>query len=185
MAVFFTADTHFGHANVIRYCGRPFRSVAEMDDALIDNWNAAVRPTDTVYHLGDFAYRSRRPPGRYLDRLNGTIHLVRGNHDAETLRDCGDRFASVSDLLEVTVEGRTVVLCHYAMRTWNGSHRGGGRASWHLYGHSHGDLPDDPAAFAFDVGVDCHAYAPVPFARAAALMAAKPAAAATRPHGDR
>ncbi|MEM9701635.1 MAG: metallophosphoesterase, partial [Planctomycetota bacterium] len=96
MQIFFTSDTHFGHANVIKNCDRPFADVGEMDEALIANWNAVVGPKDVVYHLGDFAFRAKRKPREYLARLNGTVHLVKGNHDEETLKDCPDRFASVS-----------------------------------------------------------------------------------------
>lgn len=179
MSVFFTSDTHFGHANVIKHCGRPFADVAEMDEALIANWNAVVRPKDTVYHLGDFAFRARRKPREYLARLHGVMHLIRGNHDEETLKDCPDAFASLSDLKEVKWEGQRITLCHYAMKTWNKSHHG----AWQLYGHTHGDMPDDPTRFSLDVGVDCHDYRPIPFERVAELMAAKPAAAAV-PHHD-
>ncbi|MFH5804052.1 metallophosphoesterase family protein [Alienimonas sp. DA493] len=169
MTVFFTADTHFGHANIVKHCDRPFEDVAAMDEVLIRNWNAVVGPRDVVYHLGDFAFRARRAPREYLARLHGTVHLIRGNHDAETLKDCPDAFASLSDLKEIKVDRQRITLCHYAMRTWNKSHRG----AWHLYGHTHGNLPDDPESLSLDVGVDCHAFAPVPFERVAELMAAK------------
>ena len=53
--IFFTSDTHFNHKAIISYCSRPFESVEEMNDRLIDNWNQVVKPNDTVYHLGDFA----------------------------------------------------------------------------------------------------------------------------------
>jgi calcineurin-like phosphoesterase family protein len=76
MAVFFTSDTHFGHAAVIRSCERPFASADEMDEALIARWNARIKPGDTVYHLGDFCYRSDRAAPYYLDRLHGEIHLI-------------------------------------------------------------------------------------------------------------
>ena len=56
--IFFTADTHFGHNNVIRFCNRPFSSAAEMDEVMIRNWNARVTGGDTVYILGDMFFRS-------------------------------------------------------------------------------------------------------------------------------
>ncbi|MEJ7707010.1 MAG: hypothetical protein WKF82_06805 [Nocardioidaceae bacterium] len=55
MAVYFTSDTHFSHANIIRLCNRPFADVDEMDEAIIERWNATVTSADTVYHLGDVA----------------------------------------------------------------------------------------------------------------------------------
>ena len=170
--VFFTSDTHFGHANIIKYCNRPFASAAEMDEALIDNWNDRVRPEDTVYHLGDF---SLAPPGPYLHRLNGHVMFVFGNHDKQ-MRHLKDRWREwehkitfLPPLAETDVNGQQIILCHYAMRVWNKSHRG----SWHLYGHSHSTLPDEPASMSFDVGVDAHAYHPLRFNEVAALMAKK------------
>lgn len=62
MKVWFTADTHFGHRNILKHCDRPFGSVKEMDEALIAMWNAVVGLNDDVWHLGDFAYRSAQAP---------------------------------------------------------------------------------------------------------------------------
>ena len=73
MTTWFTADTHFGHANVIRYCERPFASVQEMDDVLIENWNYIIKPKDTVYHLGDFTLAGKEKANDYFSRLNGKI----------------------------------------------------------------------------------------------------------------
>ena len=172
--IWFTADTHFGHANIIRYCDRPFGSLEEMDEALIERWNERVASGDVVYHLGDVALCS---PGRLeeiLDRLQGTIYLVTGNHE-RSARACEERFGWVRDYHELRVndeEGpnlgaQLVVLFHYAQRVWNAAHHG----SWQLYGHSHGQLPDDPRLLAIDVGVDCHGYAPIHYREVKAIMA--------------
>ena len=79
--IFFTADLHFGHANIIRHCNRPFASVDEMDAVLIHNWNAAVGLKDEVYILGDFTMRSAVEAHKYLVRLNGRKYFICGNHD--------------------------------------------------------------------------------------------------------
>ena len=76
---FFTADLHFGHANIIKYCNRPFVSVLDMNDGLIDRWNARVSPSDEVYVLGDFSLGTSQLELR--KRLNGIVFLVPGNHD--------------------------------------------------------------------------------------------------------
>jgi calcineurin-like phosphoesterase family protein len=158
MKTFFTSDTHFGHANIIKYCKRPFSSTEEMDNALIHNWNSVVGPEDTVYHLGDFAVGGG-PAAPYLRRLNGKIQFCLGNHDKRLMRsylDSGWEF-DIPHLREVTVDKQEIILCHYAMKVWNGSHKG----HWQLYGHSHGTLPDDPTTLSCDVGVDCWNYFPV------------------------
>ncbi|WP_022872646.1 metallophosphoesterase [Nesterenkonia alba] len=81
MATFFTSDPHFGHANIIRYCDRPFRDVQEMDEVLISRWNDVVGPDDEVWVLGDYAMGDRSRGLGYLTRMNGTKYLVAGNHD--------------------------------------------------------------------------------------------------------
>jgi calcineurin-like phosphoesterase family protein len=100
----FTADFHFGHNNIIRYCNRPFRSVEEMDQTILERLNASVKPNDTLY-----------------------------------------------------------------LRVWNRSHHG----SWHLYGHSHGRLPEPPTLLSMDVGVDTHDFRPWHYDEISGLMTAR------------
>jgi len=78
---FFVSDTHFGHANIIKYSNRPFRDVEQMNEALIKNWNNTVGPEDTVYHLGDVALGPWVEWDGLLERLNGYKVLIVGNHD--------------------------------------------------------------------------------------------------------
>ncbi len=159
MKTLFTADSHFGHANIIKYSNRPYSDVDEMDNKMIHNWNQVVAPDDVVYHLGDFSM-GQKQASEYRKRLNGTIHLIAGNHDKKALRE-KELFASVNPILEIEVrEGdlfAAIVLCHYSMKIWNHAHHG----SWHLFGHSHGSLADDPQSLSFDIGVDCWNYFPV------------------------
>ncbi len=150
----FTADTHFGHANIIKHCARPFESVGEMDAAIAANWNAVVQPDEDVWHLGDFAFRSAASPEIFLRRLNGRKHLVWGNHDSEQSR-ASKLWASSQPYAEVKADGVRLVLLHYGMRVWPGS----GRGALHLYGHSHGRLPGDRQCC--DAGVDCWGFRPV------------------------
>jgi calcineurin-like phosphoesterase family protein len=94
--VYVTADTHFGDENILRFEGRPFSSVKEMDEALIHSWNVMVKEEDEIWHLGDFSI-----PGMeeyYLKQLHGKIFLIKGNHDLlsnEEYRKMG--FAEVYD----------------------------------------------------------------------------------------
>ena len=152
MTTFFTADTHFGDHRPLNIGKRPFASVAEMDAALVANWNTVVAPQDTVWHLGDVARRPADVPA-LLARLNGTKHLIRGNNDPPgTLSAPG--WASVGDYAELEMGGHRLVLCHYPFRSWNGQHRG----VLDLHGHSHGRLK--PVARQFDVGVDAQGFSP-------------------------
>lgn len=80
--IFVIADTHFGDENIIKYEKRPFKTVEEMDDKMIENWNNAVSPEDTVFHLGDVSfYTDKEKISGIIDKLNGRKILVMGNHD--------------------------------------------------------------------------------------------------------
>lgn len=81
--LWFISDTHFGHANFLTFTKedghavRPFSSVGEMDELMVQNWNERVRPGDKVYHLGDVCFGDTA----ILARLHGSKRLVLGNHD--------------------------------------------------------------------------------------------------------
>jgi calcineurin-like phosphoesterase family protein len=177
MKIFFTSDTHFGHANIIKYCDRPFADANDMNEQLIANWNNVVSPDDVVYHLGDFAFGSISDVNRVMHRLNfAHMHFIKGNHDKPFLNwyndyKCGNdatarKVTIYPHFLETNINKQKFVLCHYAMRVWDQSHRG----ALHLYGHSHGTLPDDPNSKSFDVGVDCHNYHPISLERVLKIM---------------
>jgi calcineurin-like phosphoesterase family protein len=163
---YFTADTHYGHARVIEYTKRPFKSVEEMNRVMIDNWNSVVRKQDIVYHLGDFSFLPPERSKKIFDQLNGEKHLVLGNHD-RNMRGMG--WASISDYKEIKVNGQAITLLHYAMRVWNKSHRG----AWQLYGHSHNSLEDLDSALQIDVGVDARNFYPISFEEVKAIMSKK------------
>lgn len=147
MNIWFTSDHHFGHKRIIDLARRPFTSVEEMDEEMIRRWNALVGPGDTVYHLGDFAFANHTP---YLKRLKGRKRLILGNHDHSKQVKKTEGWSTIDSLLHITLPDKTpVVLCHYAMRVWNGSQHG----AIHLFGHSHGSLEGDSRSC--DVGVDC------------------------------
>ena len=137
-----------------------------MDEELIKRWNDKVKFQDTVYHLGDFAFAD---PAKYLNRLNGSIKFVRGNHDKRLEEYARGNGFYLKDVLSTRVGSQDFWLSHYAHRVWPKSHRG----VWHLYGHSHGTLPDDPDSLSFDCGVDCHNYAPLEFSEVAKIMEKK------------
>ncbi len=163
---FFTSDTHFGHESIIRLCKRPFQSVMEMNETLIDNWNAAVSKSDIVYHLGDFSMGSDVPASSFARRLNGIVHLIEGNHDKKTIRDNADCFSSIHQLKSISIAKQKIFLCHYPMREWDHAWRG----AWHLFGHVHGRLDSQDHSKSLDVGVDSHNYAPISFEELRAIM---------------
>jgi len=80
-SVFFSADCHFDHANIIKYCRRPFKNITLMNKKIVQNWNKAVKPDDLVYHVGDFAYKGQVNARFWEKQLNGQIVHIRGNHD--------------------------------------------------------------------------------------------------------
>ena len=136
-----------------------FSDIEELNEHMAHKWNLVVTNSDDeVYYLGDLSFGNAKDTKKLLYRLNGKIYYIRGNHD-KGLHQWKDRFEWVKDLGEVNVNGQHIVLCHYAMRTWNRSHYG----AWHLYGHSHGGLPEDPISKSFDIGVDTNDFYPYTF----------------------
>lgn len=156
MTIFFTSDTHFGDHRTLNIHKRPFASVAEMDEAIIAGWNAAVGEADEVWHLGDFARKLADVPG-LLSCLHGRKHLIRGNNDDPAIGSL-DGWAGVADYHEKEEGGRRLVLCHYPFRSWNGQ----ARQAINLHGHSHGKLKPLPRQY--DVGVDARGFRPVTLA---------------------
>jgi calcineurin-like phosphoesterase family protein len=125
-----------------------------MDECMIANWNAVVRPDDTVIHLGDFAHRAE--PARLeklFARLRGRKHLIRGNHDGRETQALA--WESQRDIAFASIDSQNVVLCHYALRTWPKIRKG----ALMLYGHSHGRLPGNTQSA--DIGVDVLGFAPL------------------------
>ena len=163
MTTYFTSDTHFGHAGMLSpRMGRPrpFSSREEHDEHLVAAWNNRVRPTDRVFHVGDFAYGcSRAYAEDVFRRLNGRKFLVVGNHEQRGLQMEWAAPPIQAGMIHVRDPGmpraQRVWLSHYAHRTWEGARQG----VIHLYGHSHGSLPG--TALSCDVGVDACGYRPV------------------------
>ena len=156
MTVWFTADTHFGHAAAMGRFKRPFESVAQMDEAMVRRWNDTVGDQDDVWHLGDFAWRAAPERVRaLLARLNGARkHLVVGNNDGPDIVKMPE-WASVQAYAEIELDGVRLVLCHYPFRTWNAMYKG----AYNLHGHSHGQLAGMTRQV--DVGVDAWDFRPI------------------------
>ena len=169
--LFFTSDTHFGHENIIKFCNRPFANAKEMNETLINNWNRVVGPDDTIFHLGDFAFGGSYLWNNMLDRLNGHIYLVIGNHDRKNLRQgYVQKFDGIYPQLQINIDGRSVYLNHYPFLCYGGSYRGDKDAVWQLFGHVHSSPfstgKDDERLkmlfpYQYDVGVDNNNFTPI------------------------
>lgn len=157
--LFFTSDSHFGHKSMANHWRRGKFPVAglgddqkdAMDAELIHQWNSVVPPCGIVYHIGDVTFRNAKETGKILDKLNGEVHLIPGNHDKKqinVLRDWG--WIIEPQYLEIDVGEQRIIMCHYAFRSWNRMHYG----AWNLHGHSHGNLEESNGK-QLDVGVDC------------------------------
>ena len=163
--IFFTSDTHFGSEMILDFCRRPFGSSHEMDEELIRLWNETVPEDGVVFHLGDFC--DTENASDYLRKLNGTIHLIAGNHD-RIQEDCG--FRSISEQQTIYVEGQRIILNHYPMLCFGGERT----CTWQLFGHVHSgggnttgyDLSRLGMLFPrqYDVGVDNNGFRPISFA---------------------
>ena len=155
--IWFTEGHHFSHANIIRYCNRPFSSVEEMDEEMIARWNSRVNKNEVVYHLGDFTLGD--DANKYVRRLNGEIRFVTVpfHHDARWLEHWAF-FEKIPAMLAIKHGNEIIIMCHYPIAVWDRKHHG----SWHLYGHIHNKdfiLP----GFAMNVGVDFHDFYPVSY----------------------
>jgi len=164
--IFFTSDLHFGHRNIIRLCNRPFSSIEEMDNLLIQSWNHKVNRNDTVYILGDLMFRNEKPPEEYLRQLKGKKHLLVGNHDRQWIKACdlSQFFESVEKLDFVSDGKRQMTLCHYPMMSWPHIQR-----CYMVFGHIHNNTDADywpliaNSDLMLNAGVDINGFAPVTF----------------------
>ena len=194
MTTWFTSDMHLGHANIIRYCARPFADVAEMNAGLIERWNATVSRADTVWVLGDVAMGHIADSLHLVDHLHGTKHLVSGNHDRcfdadhnpggkaatweQRYLDAG--FATVHHgevqlTLDLANDGKLAVrACHFPYSGDSGDEdryvdrRPTDDGGWLLHGHVHERWRWHRRMI--NVGVDAWNYAPVAEATLAAIV---------------
>ena len=173
--IYFTSDEHFGHAprkdtgvgGVLKLCKRPFASLLEMRDVIIERHNKVVPPgrgTLTV-HVGDWFWHTLTLDEAIyiMDRMHGRHAFMFGNHD-EFLVKYRTYFEQKLDFIhgENQAGGAKIfhfnkhmlTVDHFARRVWQGSHRG----HWHVYGHSHSGLPG--LGKSFDIGVDGHDFYP-------------------------
>ena len=178
MTLFFTSDTHFGHANIIRLSNRPFGAVEDMNERIVENWNRVVGADDVVYHLGDAVMGKFEDNVSYLGRLNGKKFLVPGNHDRVFSQEKPARrerfrafyeengFEVVEEMTYGVIGGHRFILCHFPFE--GDSHdgdrfenlrpaRGLGMPVVHGHVHEKWRINGDQ----FNVGVDVNDFTPV------------------------
>lgn len=168
--VFFTSDTHFYHEAIIYMCDRPFINEEEMNNILIDNWNKVVGKNDIVFHLGDFCFGGPPKWINVLEKLNGHIYLIMGNHDFKNLKDnVTQYFVDVVQQMRIQIDGWTLYLNHYPYLCYGGAWNTD-RKVGEVFGHVHSgpnckgkDFPRLEHLFStqYDVGVDNNNYKPI------------------------
>lgn len=171
MTLHVTSDTHDSHKNILGFpsCNK-FRydlygpkedpeSVVRMNEGIVKIWNSTVKQGDTVYHLGDvslaYGKKAEEALRRFLDKVNGHIILLRGNHDNRmTTKVFLEYGHEVCDYKRLDLsDGRTIIMSHYPMYVWDKHHHG----SVMLHGHCHGSLTGQKGKI-LDVGWDCHGH---------------------------
>lgn len=163
--IWVTSDTHFNHANIIKYCNRPFSSVEEMNETMIANWNKVVPQGDTVYHLGDFALGDKSLIPDFIKRLNGHINFIMGNHDnLNLMMKLGDEDNLIVGLFweeVIKVGKKTIIMNHFPFGSLPDP--ASNYPIIQLHGHVH-STPDNPWLHfdnQYDVGVDNNNFTPV------------------------
>jgi calcineurin-like phosphoesterase family protein len=171
----YTSDLHFNHGNIIKYCERPFASMREMNQALVENWNSRVAPDEHVAVLGDFGFGSLDSLSGLVSRLNGRLTLVRGNHDRKAANMTGVGFANVVDSMYVSIAGYAVSLTHYPpkdVKRESGSYRERSPevAADVVCAHGHTHSRERVVGRSIHVGVDAWDYRPVSAQEMAVLV---------------
>lgn len=142
MTNYYIADLHLGHRDIMKFDKRPFDSIEENDRMIVENWNNTVNIDDDVYILGDISWYNSTKTIEIFKKLNGKLHLVKGNHDTKVLKNpkLRELFVEIVDYIEITDdEGCGIVLCHYPIHCFKNHYY-----NWiHLYGHVHGSWEYD------------------------------------------
>lgn len=180
---FFTSDWHVGHADVLVFDQRPFKDLGHMHEVLINNYNAAVRPEDICYFLGDMGLTKTEVLANVISRLQGTKVLILGNHDrgSAAMRKIG--FDVVLNSASLIIANKIVTLSHCPLRGiyreniegmkgsaegehWHGENRHDhfsipAYGDYHLHGHTHKAPAERTLDNQMDVGVRANNYRPV------------------------
>jgi calcineurin-like phosphoesterase family protein len=152
--IYYIADLHIGHENVLRFDARPFADVTEMNETLIRNWNERVTDADTVYVLGDAFWKNEAYSIQVMQQLHGHKHLIQGNHD-RVKGSLRLQWESIEPYREINDGNTLVVLSHYPIPFYRNQHH---RAVM-LYGHVHNSrewqLLEQWKHQQWDLGIPC------------------------------
>ena len=159
---YFTSDLHFRHRRVSEIRG--FATVEEHDTHVLEAWNRMITHRNDVWVLGDLTFGKRADSADLFASLNGRKHLVVGNHDPEHVRELP--WIEVHDFVGRKFNKQRIYMMHYPMLTWPNGHKG----TWHLHGHSHGNLVTAPST-RLDVGPDATGQIALSFGEVADRMA--------------
>ena len=165
----YTSDLHFNHKNILTIGkSRPFKTIDEMGETFIKNWNNKVLKNDDVYCLGDMFWNMNEYQIQsYMDKLNGNKHLILGNHDRIEPNIKSNRWVEIVNYKEISDDNNRIILFHFPISEWQWYYYN----SYHFYGHTHGtfNLAEEtlkrkrPNGNCWDVGVDNNNFEPVSF----------------------
>ena len=193
--IFFTSDFHVSHDNILKFDGRPFKNVNEMNEALIQNWNSVVGVDDIVYYLGDISWGNEATTKWFVSQLQGKIHFIMGNHDRMKKIASLNRFESIHEYgTEISIKDsdanrgyQQIIMSHYAILNWNKAHYG----SWMIHGHSHGSLVKNPEfnwyykRKVIDAGCNLWDYTPISYTQLKEIMKNKEVVAVDHHRGEK
>lgn len=153
MKKWFISDTHFSHNNIIRYTGRPFESVEEMNRSLIRNWNDCIDANDQVFFLGDFGLGDVDHLHSICSQLKGHKICIRGNHDRNASFMMRVGFGTVLESAFLKIGQHTVELIHIPSNEKP--------AHFQLHGHVHEKRPSKIISNQLNLCVEVWDYKPV------------------------
>ena len=168
--LFFTSDTHFGHTNILKYCNRPFTNIQEHDEEIVKRWNEVVPEDGIVFHLGDIGFCSETYLKDILEKLNGKIYWIIGNHDWRRItKAIIPRFECITQQMVIRIGSHNIVyLNHFPFLCYSGSNK---ENVYQLFGHVHsGPLSNGGFDISklvnlnknqYDVGVDNNDFRPI------------------------
>lgn len=184
--IFFTSDYHIGHNNVIRFDNRPFENLHEMHEVMIEKWNSVVNDDSIIFYLGDYIYKGDVATAKWFSsQIKGRVHFLMGNHDRYKNITSLKRFEKIygddTTLGGATIQVRdqdckdgwqSIVMCHYPILSWNKQHH----SSWHIHGHCHQNLYNNPNMKWFydnkviDAGCNGWDYTPISYQKVKEVM---------------